>query len=157
MKNWERGWTESSELTKWHVKKGHSVRAVDDHVTPFGLLLCAQMGDWQAGALFVEYAKAFRGFKQLRWSPGLRELLQLEEELSDEELVELQEEQAETLAEIGHSGWAVVLGNDARWELLNVARSGNIDQVIEFLELLGLSLDGGGIYQDADFIARFAT
>jgi hypothetical protein len=156
MKNWEQGWTESSEITKWHVKKGHPVRAVDDHVTPFGLLLCAQMGDWQAGALFVDYAKAFKGLKQLHWSPGLRGLLQLGEELSDAELIDQQEEEAETLVEIGHSGWAVVLGNDARWELLNSARSGDLDQVVEFLELLGLSPDGGGIYQDAAFISQYS-
>lgn len=152
------GWDEAAELTKWHVKKGRTAaRGDDDHVSPFGLLRYYAAGDLQAGDLFKDYAKAFKKQKQLHWSQGLRALLQLEEEKSDEEVIAEQEEEAVTLAAIGHSGWQVVLGNDARYEVLDVARSGDPEQLAAFLIALGLYLDGGGVYQDAAFMQRFAA
>lgn len=131
-------WQEDRELTKWHVKKGRGVRGADEHCTPFALLDYASQGDEKAGALFVEYAKAFKGLRQLHWSPGLRKLLSMAVEKSDEELVEEQEEEAVVLVQLNYRQWRTVVGNDARAELLEVAATGDADQVWGFLGELGI-------------------
>lgn len=134
-------WQEDRELTKWHVKKGRgSARGADEHVTPFGLLDYANQGDERAGALFVEYARAFKGLRQLHWSRGLRELLDMGIEKTDEELIEEQEEEAVVLVQLNHVQWRAVVGNDARAELLEVAATGDVDQVRDFLSELGICL-----------------
>ena len=46
--------------------------------TPWQLLSDARDGDAQAGALFVEYALAFKGRRQLVWSRGLKALAGVE-------------------------------------------------------------------------------
>lgn len=133
-------WQEDRELTKWHVKKGcGSARGQDEHVTPFGLLHYAAAGDKRASALFVEYAKAFKGLRQLHWSPLLRELLAMGDERTDEELAEEHEEEAIVIAHLTPLQWHIVVGNDCRAELLEVARMGDADQVWSFLGELGIA------------------
>ena len=138
---WDAGWNESMELTKWHIKKGRSAaRDGSEHVTPFGLLRYAAAGDDRAGQLFQEYAHCFKGLRQLHWSPLLRELLGLGDEKSDEELAEEQQEEAAAIAYISGSQWAIVLANDCRAELLEVASTGNAEKVWAFLGELGIGL-----------------
>lgn len=63
-----------SEMTKGSAKIGKR-----EGRTPFQLLYDFKFdGDRQAGALFVEFARHFTGRAHLRWSQGLRELLDLE-------------------------------------------------------------------------------
>lgn len=67
-------WGIEHEVARSPVKKA-------DHggFTPFQLLELYGDGNKQAGALFAEYAKVFEGRKQLFWSKGLKDLLQIEE------------------------------------------------------------------------------
>jgi len=67
---------------------------VDGHYTAFQLLdLSADGNDWARG-MFIAYRKAFRGRAQLRWSQGLRELLEMGEEQTDQEIAsELSEDE----------------------------------------------------------------
>jgi hypothetical protein len=128
-------WQESSELTKWHIK-----RAGGERMTPWDLLRASAEGDEQASALFVEYAVAFKGRRQLFWSPGLRETLRLGEELTDEELAEEPQEEAVFLGGLTRQQWHLVLMNDARAEVLAAAEEGGWAGV----QALLASLDVGG-------------
>jgi hypothetical protein len=132
-------WTAAHELAKAGSKHGRAGR-----VTMLDLLESFVVdGDLRAGARWREYALAFKGRNQLVYSPGLRALLGLiADEKTDEELVEESVEDAVELALVDMAAWRVVLANDARAELLNVASSGDPVQVRSFLLCLGVELEG---------------
>jgi len=109
-------------------------------MTPLQLLSDYFNGDVDAGRLWLQYALNFKGQHQLYWSRGLRALLGLEPEKSDEELAIEQEEIAVILASLSIGVWRVVVGNDARAELLQVASTGDKEQVFAFLR--GIGVDG---------------
>src|SRR5215469_12848415 len=134
-------WGVEAELTKGHLKQG---RGPVEHLTPFGLLAHIYQGEEDLAPLFQEYARWFKGHKQLSWSKGLRKrLLGTEEEKSDEELVQEQQEDAVLLGRLTRTQWRVVLANDARGELLEVAQSGEWQQVQAFLTDIGCSIATG--------------
>jgi Replication protein len=72
-----------AEMTQGHLKEGHKALSR----SPFRLLADYQDGDKQAGALFVEYAEAFKGKRQLVYSKGLRHMFGLVTEKTDDELL----------------------------------------------------------------------
>jgi len=106
-------WTAAHELTKGHTKQTQRLKGA----TPFTLLRWCAGGDAQSGALFVEYARAFKGRAQLYWSPRLRARI---------DLLELQEPKRpaprpELICTLPREDWARVLEHNARWEVLYVA------------------------------------
>ena len=134
-------WGVEAELTKGHLKQG---RGPVEHLTPFGLLAHIYQGEEDLAPLFQEYARWFKGHKQLSWSKGLRKrLLGTEQEKTDEELAQEQQEDAVLLGRLTRAQWRVVLANDARGELLEVARSGEWEHVQTFLTEIGCSLATG--------------
>lgn len=130
-------WTPSHEMAKASSKRGRG-----DSFSMWGLLEnYTVLGDEEAGARFREYVHAFRGRSQLRYSPGLRAVLGLAvEEKTDQEIVEEAVEDAVVLAQLDLVAWRVVLANDVRAELLNVANSGDPELVRSFLLSLGVQL-----------------
>jgi len=67
-------WSIEAELTKSGQKKGRGKGR-----TAFQLLYDYRFQkDKQAGALFIEFAREFAGSAHIRWSQGLRELLELD-------------------------------------------------------------------------------
>lgn len=123
-------WTVAHEVTKSLSKKAHK-----DGQTPLALLAASASGDKWAGMLFVEFSKAFKGKKQLIWSSGLRGLLGLDVEKTDEALAaETIDDSSVLLSMLDYDDWRLVLGNDARAELWAVACSGNPDDVRAFLD-----------------------
>jgi hypothetical protein len=62
------------------------------------------------------------------------------EEKTDEEIVEEIVEDAVILAQLDLAAWRIVLANDARAELLDVASSGDAEKVRLFLGSLGIRL-----------------
>jgi hypothetical protein len=73
-------WGMPEEMTKGHLKKSrdNKGKSIWDLLRSYG------QGDKQSGALFVEFAKAFKGQRQLHWSHGLKEILGVDvEEDSD--------------------------------------------------------------------------
>jgi hypothetical protein len=133
------GWNEASELAKWHIKKGKAATlGQDEHVTPFGLLRYAAGGDTRAGWLFQEYARCFKGRHQLQWSRGLKEKFGLVEKTDEELAAEEDELGGEVLIQVSRPDWAIVVANDARYELLQVAKTGDIEQIAVFLAELGV-------------------
>lgn len=127
-------WTIEHELTKQPVKKAKSGGR-----TPMQMLVDYGDGDHEAGELFAEYATVFKGRHQLQWSRGLRKLLGLlDDAKSDEELAKEESANADILALLSKDQWRVVLGNDARAELLTVAASGDFQQLSDFCKALGI-------------------
>lgn len=127
-------WSLEHELTKTPTKK-----AALGGATPLELLALALSGEEAAGALWREYAAAFKGRHQLSYSPGLRDLLGLGVEQTDQELT-AQDEPADVLALLTRDDWRRVLGNDIRAELLDVAARGDFRELVEFLASFGIYL-----------------
>ena len=112
-------WGLESEMTKSHTKQGRNgsrtpwdfLRAVLDHSE-----------GWQQDAhLFRTYASAFKGQRQLYWSNGLRALLALGEEATDEEVAATQEDKALMLAELTDDQWRAILRTKSECLVLDMA------------------------------------
>lgn len=127
-------WGAASELTKAHVKRGRAKGR-----TPFDLLRASADGDKRAGSLFVDFAGAFFGSRQLFWSPGLKAAFGVAE-LSDEELAAMEEEEARVLCKITAQQWRRVLSQpyELRGTLLDLAERGGEEAVSRLLD--GLTL-----------------
>lgn len=109
-------WGAAREMVKGQSKVSHSMRGS----TPFTLLVEVERGNERAAVLFREFYWAFKGRRQLTWSPGLRARLGIGDEAADEEITERQANapEFETVATIGKADWALVLRHRARYEVL---------------------------------------
>lgn len=123
-------WGLEHEMTKGHIKKGRQGGR-----TPFDLLRAYRGGDKQAGALFVEFANAFKGKRQLVWSPGLKAHFSIEE-LNDQELAEREEEEAQRGCQISRDDWQVILQHGARAEMLEAFEQGGPFEVAHCVAIL---------------------
>jgi hypothetical protein len=136
-------WTLAHELAKAHVKQSSKRGA-----TPLELLARAWAGDELAGRLWVEYAQAFKGKRQLVWSQGLRKLLGIGEEKSDSELATERQVATDTmLAGLYKPQWRAVLGSGIWAEVLDAGDGGDWRQVKALLDLAGIP----GVYYPAQF------
>jgi hypothetical protein len=97
-------WTLSHEITKQPVKKGNKHGR-----TPMQLLLDAWEGDIPARYIWREYANVFKGKHQLVWSRGLRQILGMEKEKTDEEIAETIEDETEIIATLTPLQWKGIL------------------------------------------------
>lgn len=111
-------WGLAEEMTKAHVKKG----TVSSR-TPWDLLRAAATGDVQAGRLFQEFVVVFKGARQLSWSRGLRKTLGLENETTDQDIVDTPEAEAKLVFELNIVQWAAICAQDMRAELLRAAEN----------------------------------
>jgi len=135
-------WSIAHELAKSHVKTGNKGGR-----TPFMMLADNQLGDKEAGQLFAEYAKAFKGKRQLSWTKGLRDLLGLNVEEDDEEIAEGSEgKEPITLVEFDYDAWRLVLAHDIRAELTLVLDTGSQELVKQMLTSFGIEADYPGLY-----------
>lgn len=126
-------WGVEAELAKYPVKQGR-----EGHYSAFQMLELYAGGESWAGGVFQEYAAAMKGSKQLVWSRGLRQLLNLGKEVSDQEVVEAQEDDARVLAMLTLEQWRRVLAREKRGELLEVASTGRLDVLVMWLRTLGI-------------------
>lgn len=110
------GWTVAHEITKQVTKTGKQ-----DGRTPNQLLYDYWNGDIQARQIWKEYALTFKGRNQLVWSRGLRELLKMDKERTDEEIAEAVPEDAKLLATLTRSQWQGVLWANCVGEVLEKA------------------------------------
>ena len=115
---------DESNLSYWgadrEVAKGMSKKSKGLH--PFQLLDAFSRGEVSKGSLFLEYAKAFKGKRQIFWSPKLKNKIGLNDK-SDQEIVEEKEEKAYVLSTLNTHAWQVVLDQDARAEILFIAEN----------------------------------
>jgi hypothetical protein len=128
----ESTWGTASELTKQHSKVGKVGRW-----TPFDLLRLYEGGDKRMGALFIQFADAFFGKQQVRWSKGLKAMFGVTE-VSDEELAVQEAEDAKVMVEITAFEWRVILKQpyDVRALVLTLAETGGIEAVKLYLQNL---------------------
>lgn len=113
---WKNKWTPAHELAKAVVKK-----AREGGRTPHQLLMDYIIDDFEAGEAWREYARCFKGKKQLTWSPGLRDLLKMGKEKSDEQISEEIPEQTELYASFTFEQWQQILRHDLRGEIIHRA------------------------------------
>lgn len=128
-------WGFAEEITLSHSKTGQTATSY----TPWGLLARAAYGEKYARDLFRAYALAINGKRQLVWSDGLRDLLGLGVELTDEELSK-EEVCGVTVARMSDLGWHVVVNNDARGDLLAAFNEGGMKGGVLFLLALGIDI-----------------
>lgn len=106
------------------------------------LLTDSVHGDKKAWALFMEYARAFKGKKQLHWSKGLRELLELPvKELTDEEAAQIVPEPDDKPVVIfTRLGWYHMLERDLLGPVKQYSDqvNGNSTLVLAYLARMGL-------------------
>lgn len=134
IKDW---WGASGELTKGASKLTKDAKGFSMFQALYNSIVAPderQRGRW--GRIFQEYARAFKGKSQLRYSKGLRELLGLGVELSDKELAEGGEYPSSLLARLSRRQWRIILANDARGDVLGAAEKG-IEALNEFLNAIG--------------------
>jgi hypothetical protein len=126
-------WRLDQEIAKSAVKKGKM-----NGRTPMQLLEDFDGGDSGAGRLFQEYARVFKGKKQLYWSRGLRDLLGLNDEVEDEEIAENADNEikGETVAIINLVQWRVIVKNHWRGHVLKLVRAGEIVKLRQWLDRL---------------------
>jgi len=136
-------WGIAHEVTKAHLKK--SRKAASD--TPWDLLRRAADGAAWAGALFVEWGSTMKGRKHLLWSRGLRGLLGIEPEKSDEEIAKENEPGSVLLGLITPAQWNRICSQELRGEILAVAQRGGWAAVERLIIAL---CKPGGLRPDAE-------
>lgn len=126
-------WSLAAELTKSPVKTGRDA----EHYHPFELIDLYLSGNRYAGKLFRQYAHTMKGRNQLSYSPGTRDLLGLDVEMSDEEIANMQEKDARLFALLSPDDWRLILQNERRGELLEVASTGDIEKFTTWMRAIG--------------------
>lgn len=130
-------WGLEAEVSKGMIKEGYGKSR-----TPFMLLDSYIDGDKQAGALFIEYVKAFQGQRkrQLVWSNGLKKMFNIAEK-DDEEIAAEKPESADRLGFFDLDQWRLILKFrgarvDTRAQILRVAEASGWEGVLQFLKSL---------------------
>jgi hypothetical protein len=126
-------WGIDYELTKSNVKKARA-----GNYSPFELAQWASDGDLQPVRLFQEYFNAYKGSHQLEYSNGLRSLIGLDQEKTDYELATEEDQAAIELIELTRSVWSIVKKRKMRGDLLEIASTGSVELVAEFLKSIGV-------------------
>ena len=118
-------WGLEDEMTKAHTKQARG-----KGITPFGLLDAVLDGTdpvytkSRSSALFIQFTKSFKGRRQLFWSVGLRAKLDLAPELSDQDLVDLpDDDRASLLSTLDYDDWRAVRRFRQEAHILTVAES----------------------------------
>lgn len=114
-------WGIEEEMTKGHIKKGRLGGS-----TPFDLLRLSEDGCVRSGRLFQQYAKAFKGKRQLSWSKGLKALL-LVEEVTDEQLATETEKDSIQVKELALEVWRLIKRYKVRADFLKAVELDVID------------------------------
>lgn len=129
-------WGVASELTKQHVKSGKA-----KSLTPFDLLRGAHDGVSRFAPLFVQFAMAFFGKRQVVWSRGLKAVFGIDE-VTDEELAAREAEDASVVIRVTPFEWKTVLARpyDERSVLLELAEVGGYVAVRTYLDAITANL-----------------
>lgn len=124
----ESAWDITHELTKLPVK-----RAGGDNRTPLELLAQFAEGDVKSGNLWIEYAKTFKGTKQLVWSTDIRKRLKLEAEKSDQQASEDIPPEFIPFVEITRRDWIAIRGLKKRGELLQFSSEHTAEETLDYI------------------------
>ena len=123
----------NTELTKWHTKTRQQGEIMTG-VTPFELLSMSDPDNPNCpySKLWIEFANALKGKRQLDWSPKLKERYAIGE-VSDDEIINETEENSEQVFEINYTLWRLICKRDERTKPLELAEQDFTD-------------DGGRLY-----------
>lgn len=124
-------WGLDCEMTSLHTKRG-----TEGSRSPWDLLSDYVDGDKEAGSLWAEFALAFKGKRQLIWSPGLRKALGLEKEKTDEEAIKEIEDSGEVIGWIPAPDWTLIAKLEMQGELLTIAEKGDWNDCQAFVRAL---------------------
>lgn len=113
-------WGFAAELASHTSKRG---KTENSGRTPWQLLAGATEGHRRAAWLWREFALAFFGKRQLFWSRGLRKKFEIAPELTEQELLELQDGESEIVAEIDAATWGLIRVKHAQEYVLSLAVS----------------------------------
>jgi Replication protein len=131
-------WGLESEMVKGHTK----IAADGKGKTPWDLLRAwIEDNDEKSRDLFKVYADAFKGRRQLHWSIGLKALLSIAD-MTDEELVNQQDEPAYVLAELTVEEWRAIYKNKKESAVLDIAENdpaGLMDFIKSFVFLVSVT------------------
>ncbi|OOS21294.1 protein rep [Moraxella pluranimalium] len=113
----------NNELTKWHSKT--KVRTAGEPLTgltPFEILSMADTDNPNCpySRLWIEFANAFKGKRQLDWSAKLKERYGIGEQ-SDDDIVNATDEKAEQVFEITYTVWRLICQRNERTKPLELA------------------------------------
>lgn len=134
-------WGIAREMVKGMSKNGRRLSGV----TPMtlaavyaGVAELPGMKRGRAGALFSEFALAFKGQRQLYWSPGLRKRLNMGRLFTDAELAELDDKRPEevTVCRLNKDEWDLVKSRSARDEVLREVELWGADGLKALLDQL---------------------
>lgn len=112
-------WGIETEMTRWQSKRGKS-----GNLTPFDFVRRYMEGGAEAeryAKLFSVYAAAFKGRRQLFWSHGLRDRLDLGSDVTDPELAAQQREPAKLVATLSPIEFKAVTATHKQALLLECA------------------------------------
>ena len=118
-------WGLAQEMAKAHLKKGRKKGA-----SPWDLLAISAGDTWvdmpeypqtRASDLWLDYARSFKGERQLVWSKGLKNLLGVDIK-TDEELAQEELETAARVYLITDQQWSWILAARAEVQVLSIAR-----------------------------------
>jgi hypothetical protein len=126
-------WTIDKEMTKGHYKRGGC-----EGLTPYDLVRAFRdTNDDRYKHLFVEYSDTFKGIRQLVWSRGLRDLLNIGADISDQEASESYDEMDLLMGTIPLKLWAYIREHNFRGKLLEAANLGPdiFSQALDVLQL----------------------
>jgi len=123
-------WGLESEITKGHIKKAKGGES------PFDLLRAYALDDdKQGGALFREFGEAFKGKRQLHWSPGLKAQFNLDD-ITDQEIAAQMDDDAVILGEIDIEDWRLIIKYEMRGDVLVLGRRGDWEPIKRLIECL---------------------
>ena len=123
-------WGLSEEMTKSHLKKSKKGDSMWDLLRKW-----ADNRDARAVVRFKLFYDAFKGERQLVWSPKVRELLRLGEELTDEQLAQEQIEAATVEVRLEPEDWCMLRKLGMPLDLLELAET-RPERVPNFLNTL---------------------
>lgn len=153
-------WGFASELTRSPSKTSRGAQSLTRWAgrTPWELLEDYVGGDQLAGQLWTEFARVFMGRRQLFWSAGLREHLQLGELFSDDELADCEQETEDTrdVETIDRYQWAMVCRLELRGRVLRLAM-GPLDKLKEFLQGLRAKSEEASIAQGLAEVTKITS
>lgn len=123
-------WSAAEELTFAHYK------TAKDRFTPYDLLRqVKETGEAIFADKFEEFAKAYKGKRQLYWSKGLRDLLKLGQDQTDEALANKEDESNEIILSIPRPIWRYILRANLRLEILEWLETYGVAYVEDFLSV----------------------
>lgn len=134
-------------VAKWgcaaEMTSGHTKLAKGGGRSPWQMLADAVAGDRSVFKLFEEYARAFKGARQLTWSRNIRRDYGLADEVSDEDAAATEPDVAEVVVAFGRKTLGQLVARGLMARLLDVAEEGGRRAVWAFMDREGVRLDGG--------------